>query len=259
MHRDMNAPALKLASPPIVEAVVDIDCDMPPGLDLKALESAAREAFRAQYPKFRTQVIQGYQIKQEGGAPPEMSVRSGIQALQFFKEDEKQLVQVRAQGFSFNRLAPYSSLDDYLPEIERTWRLFLQVAAPVRVRLIRLRYINRILLPLKAGRVNLDHYLKLGPKLPDEKKLTFVGFLHQHSAAQVGTKNQVNIVLAAQALENDRLPIIFDIEAVASDAVEAGDWPKIDSGIQSLRNLKNMVFENSLTKRCLKLFQRGMS
>ena len=26
----MNAPMLKLASPPIVEAVVDIECDMPP-------------------------------------------------------------------------------------------------------------------------------------------------------------------------------------------------------------------------------------
>ncbi len=255
----MNAPMLKLASPPIVEAVVDIDCDMPPGLEIKALESAARDAFQAQYPKFRTQLIQEHQFKQEVGAPPEVSVRSGVQALRFFQEDEKQLVQVRTQGFSFNRLAPYSSLDDYLSEIQRTWRLFLRVAAPVRIRLIRLRYINRILLPLKAGRVNLDHYLKRGPRLPDEKKLSFVGFLQQYSAAQMGTKNQVNIVLAAEAVENDKLPIIFDIEAVASDSIEPEEWSKLHSGIQSLRNLKNMVFENSLTKRCLKLFQHGMS
>jgi len=250
---------LKLASPPIVEAVVDIECDMPPGLEIKALESAARDAFQAQYPRFRTQLMQEHQFKQEVGAPPEVSVRSGVQALRFFQEDEKQLVQVRRQGFSFNRLAPYSSLDDYLPEIQRTWLLFLRVAVPVRVRLIRLRYINRILLPLKAGRVKLEHYLKLGPRLPDEKRLSIVGFLHQHSAAQVGTENQVNIVLAAEAVENNKLPIIFDIETIAPKPVEPDDWVKIDSGIQSLRILKNMVFENSLTKRCLKLFQHGMS
>ncbi len=255
----MNAPMLKLASPPIVEAVVDIDCDMPPGLEIKTLESAARDAFQAQYPKFRTQLIQEHQFKQEAGAPPVVSVRSGVQALRFFQEDEKQLVQVRTQGFSFNRLAPYSSLDDYLSEIQRTWQVFLRVAAPVRVRLIRLRYINRIRLPLKAGRVNLDHYLKLGPRLPDEKKLSFVGFLHQYSAVQVGTKNQANIVLAAEATENNKLPIIFDIEAVASDPIEPEEWSKLQSGIQSLRNLKNMVFEKSLTTRCLKLFQHGMS
>jgi len=255
----MNAPVLKLASPPIVEAVVDIDCDMPLGLDIKALESAARDAFQAQYPKFRTQLIHEHQFKQEIGAPPEMSVRSGVQALRFFQEDEKQLVQVRTQGFSFNRLAPYSSLDDYLPEVERTWRVFLRVAAPVRIRLIRLRYINRILLPLKAESVNLDHYLKLGPRLPDKKNLSFTGFLQQYSAMQVGTRNQANILLAAQPVENERLPIIFDIEAIAPDPVEPEDWSKIRIGIESLRNLKNIVFKNSLTKRCLKLFQHGMS
>ena len=79
-----------------------------------------------------------------------MSVRRGIQALQFLHADEKQLVQVRAQGFSFNRLAPYTSLDDYLPEIERTWHLFVGLASPVQIRVVQLRYINRI--PCRRGR-----------------------------------------------------------------------------------------------------------
>ena len=72
-------------------------------------------------------------------------------------------MQVRAQGFSFNRLAPYSGLDDYLPEIERTWSLYVDLASPVQIRAIRLRYINRILLPLAANTVDLDEYLKIGP------------------------------------------------------------------------------------------------
>jgi len=251
----MNDPLLKLSHPPIVEAVVDIDCDMPPATDLTALEGPARDLFGKQYPTFRTQFVQEHEIRQEGAAPPKMSVRRGVQALQFFQSDEKQLVQMRTQGFSFNRLAPYSSLDDYLPEIERTWRLFLKLALPVQIRHIRLRYINRILLPTTAGRVELNDYLKLGPRLADEDRLTLVGFLNQHSAAETGTDNRVNIVLTAQTLENDKMPIILDITAFGPGTSEPNDWLSIQTKIQSLRALKNLLFRNTLTDRCLKLFR----
>lgn len=249
-------PPLKFSKAPIVEAVVDIDCDMPPTMDLAALKNQAGDLFRDRYPKFRTQLIQEHQIKQQMGAAPEMSVRQSIQALQFLHDDEKQLVQVRALGFSFNRLAPYSSLDDYLPEIERAWRLFVGLASPVQIRAIRLRYINRILLPMTGGRVELDDYLKFGPRLPDEVKLTLGGFIHQHSAVEASTGNHVNIVLTVQARENDNLPVILDIEALGSGDGEPNDWPSIHSKIQSLRRLKNLIFASSLTDRCVRLFQQ---
>ena len=120
-----NAPAPRLRNPPIVEAVFDVDCDLPPGFDLVALEERSQALFQDRYPKFRTQLVQEHRIETKADAPPNTSSRLAVQALQFLHDDEKQLVQVRAQGFSFNRLAPYSSLDDCLPEIERTWRFQL--------------------------------------------------------------------------------------------------------------------------------------
>ena len=86
------------------------------------------------------------------GELPALSIKHGVQALQFLQDDERQLVQVRVQGFSFNRLAPYTSLDDYLPEIKRTWGLYVDLVKPVQVRQIRVRYINRILLPMTERR-----------------------------------------------------------------------------------------------------------
>ena len=251
----MSDRLLNLKSPPIVEAVLDFDCDMPPMLALDKLEASARDAFRDHYPKFRTQFRQALQVEAGADRAPNVTTRQGIQALQFLQEDEKQLVQVRTQGFSFNRLAPYKSLGDYLPEIERTWRLFVVLAVPVQIRLIRLRYINRILLPMTAGRVELTDYLKLGPRLPDEDKLILEGFITKHSAVESNTDNRVNIVLTAQPPENDKLPVIFDIDTYRLGNAEPHDWAGSLSKVQSLRRLKNLVFENSLTDQCLNLFQ----
>ena len=59
----MNAPVFRLRNAPIVEAVFDIECDLPPGFDLAALEAHSRERFKDQYPKFRVQFMQQHKIE----------------------------------------------------------------------------------------------------------------------------------------------------------------------------------------------------
>ena len=252
----MNDTEFKLLKAPIIEAVLDIECDMPPGREIAALEQPAFERLRDHYPTLRTVLVQMHQIEAQGDNPPKMSVRHAIQGFQFLHQDEKQLVQVRAQGFSFNRLAPYTSLDDYLPEIERTWRLFVSIAAPVQIRTVRLRYINRILLPMPDSRVELEDYLKIGPRLPDEDRLTFTGFLNQHTAVEKDTGNQINIVLTTQPPEDKMLPLIFDITVAGNGTAEVENWTWLLAQIQALRALKNRVFRNTLTEQCLNLFQQ---
>jgi uncharacterized protein (TIGR04255 family) len=252
----MTESKLKLSNPPIVEAVLDIECDLPPGLQIAALQERALNVFRDSYPKLRTQLLQEHQIKLQSGEQPALSVKHGVQALQFLHEDERQLVQVRIQGFSFNRLAPYTSLDDYLPEIERTWGLYVDLVKPVQVRQIRVRYINRILLPMTDRRVDLDHYLTVAPRLPDEDRLELLGFLNQHVAVETATGNQVNMVLTAQPPENNKLPVIFDNSAVNSEPCEPDSWAGILERIEALRALKNHVFMRTLTEPCLALFRQ---
>jgi uncharacterized protein (TIGR04255 family) len=254
-HR-MDEPTLKLKNAPIVEAILNIECDMPPAQDIATMQESAREAFRPQYPQFRSMLTMEHRIEAKPETQPELSVKNSVQGFQFLQEDGKQLVQMRAQGFSFNRLAPYSTLDDYIGEIERTWNVFVKVASPVQVRAIRLRYINRILLPTSGGKVELDDYFKICPHLPDEEKFVFAGFLNQHVAVEKATGNQVNIILAAQPLDNNKFPILFDITAASAITLDPGNWAGILAIIQSLRHLKNGVFRNTLTQACLNLFQQ---
>jgi uncharacterized protein (TIGR04255 family) len=245
----------QLRNPPIVEAVFDVDCDLPPGFDFAALETRLRAQFVDQYPKFRAQFLQEHKIEATEDAQPKISSRLAVQAFQFLDDDEKQLVQVRAQGFSFNRLAPYTSLDDYLPEIERTWRLYVDLVLPVQIRVIRLRYINRILVPMTANTVDLDEFLKIGPRLPEEDRLVLSGFLNQQVAVEKETGHQLNLVLTAQLPVSEKLPVILDITVASVTITEPTDWPNILRLIGTLRSLKNRVFLNTLTAKCIELFQ----
>lgn len=136
----------------------------------------ATEAFGDRYPIPRKQFIQQAGVNIEPGSGPKFFASQGLSAFQFLSTDEKEIVQVRTGGFSYNRLSPYTSLDDYLPEISRCWDVFRDLASPVQIRKIGLRYINRILLPLNQGVVKLDDYLKVSPNLPGDTSLQFSVF-----------------------------------------------------------------------------------
>lgn len=252
----MPDPSLNLKNPPIIEAVLDIECDLPPTLKINTIEIPAKKEFAKTYPKFRPQFFQEHKFEVKPNEPSKLSVKGGIVGLQFLHNDEKQVVQFRAQGFSFNRLAPYSSLDDYIPQIKRAWMAYAKLANPVLIRLIRLRYINRILLPFVEGKVDLDDYFRIGPRLADEKRFGLVGFLNQYTAVETATGYHVNSVITAQPPEGDKWPIIFDNTAMALESREPNEWNWIRSKILDLRGLKNSVFKETLTEKCLNRFQQ---
>ncbi len=254
----MDPTHFQLDHAPIIEAVLDIDCDLPPTLDWNVLKDAAREAFCDGYPKARQQFVQNHVLTAGEEGSPVLKFNEGLGALQFLTEDEKQLVQFRANGFSFNRLAPYTTLDDYLGEIQTAWEKFRELAGPVMVRKIGLRMINRILLPMDGGKFTFSDYLTTAPRLPDTgMKLGIVGFLDQQVVADEETGNLANIVKTSQLPENDKLPVILDIDAYFLCQMPPPVWNELLPRIESLRNLKNRIFQHTLTPQCLNLFSHS--
>lgn len=248
----------KLRNPPIVEAVVDFNCELSPSFNFRDIkQEPAHKVFASTYPTVRTVYTQQHTIPIAPGeqAGPAASSEVAIQAYQFLGYEGRQIVQVRAEGFSFNRLAPYSSFDDYLPEVERTWKLYVNLIPVVRIETIQLRYINRLMLPMAQQKVELEEFLKIGPRSPDEDRLTLSGFTTQLSAVENDTKEQLNLILVAEAATKDHLPVILDIAVRSQKQAAPGDWALIESTLMSLRRLKNRVFENTVTPKCIELYR----
>lgn len=234
--------------------VCDVDCDLSPNFDLAAEQDKIKSAFAEDYPKVRQQFLREHTFSSKApNQPPDVSFSEALQAVQLYSADDRQLVQVRRGGFSFNRLAPYATFDEYAPVIHKAWVAFTDLVKPVQVKRIALRYINRISLPAPQGRVKLADYLANPPSLP-VATLEFLGFLHQHSGADPLTKNRTNIVLTLETPAHDSIPLLFDIESFALCSCPPPDWGSLLQKLLELRSLNNAIFLNTLTARCKALF-----
>lgn len=245
---------LTLSKPPIVEAILNFECEFPEGFSLELALKDAEVKMEKLYSGKKPVFFQEGLLENKGEAQLSWSVKGGTLGLQFIKEDERQLLQFLKKGFVFNRLSPYGSLDDYINDIWTGWKIYCSVFRPSVISRISLRYINRFTLPTREdGRIELDDYFEIGPKLANEDRFSVVGFLNQYSAIDSQTGYLVNSVLTREPTSETDFIVIFDNAAIAEGPFETnGDLSKV---ISDLRNLKNHVFERTLTIKCQELFQ----
>lgn len=252
--------ASKLHQAPIIEAVVDFTCDLPPSLHRGTFHSSAQKAFDENYPEFLTTMIHEQEFAVNAGKPTTLPSRQIVRGYQSISRDKKQLVQARFDGFSFHRLRPYTTLDDYLPEIKRCWEIYVQFAQVVIVKKIALRFINRIELPLTNGGVNIETYLRNGPTLSKApgSQMRLTGFMHQHQVIDLASKNEATIILAARPPEATVLPIVLDIDVLRAVRLAPSEWNSFLPVMDSLRSLKNVIFRDTLTSECLNSYQQPL-
>ena len=251
-----------IVNPPVVEAVVDIDCEFPPGFELGEVRDAAASAFGDAYPMQRIKRLDEFRLEATEAGTHSRPGKSRIDALQFVSSDQTRLVQVRQHGFSFNQLRqdpgrqrPYPGLDALLPDIERSWNIFRELANPRTVTAVRLRYINRIDLKFIDGQVDIDDHLNIGPRLPEGHDLSLGPFLVQFMVADQTTRCMANVRLAAEQPSPDTLPLILDIEAFSAGDLAVDDWSAILDRIGQLRALKNNIFEGSIKRETRRAYE----
>jgi len=258
MKRTMNTTNTKYTKSPIVETIFSIDCDMKKDFDLIKIEDKAKNTFINSYPIFQKKYAQEHKIEintsKENISQP--TIRNFIQGFQFLKEDKKQLIQLLSQGFSFNKLAPYTTLDDYISIIQEAWMQFVNVVEPIKIRTIHLRYVNKIMLPFENEKVDLDEYFNYGPKLHDENNFGLITFFSKYNMIEKSSNNQANIIFANQNPTDDKhLPVILDIDTISYSSPESNDWENIMIKLTELRTLAYNIFDKQITKECKCLFQ----
>jgi len=242
---------LPLAKPPIVEAILDIQVAFPHAIDVSQLRELGR-ALRPEYPQFREQFQATVNLEQ---VPTTQTINRGLRGYSFLSTDLKKIVQVRIDGFTFNRLAPYVSWEDAYSQALAAWGHYRSAFPDFKVTRVATRFLNRILLPLDdRNMVEIDDYFKIGTKDPHDDTLVFASFFSNQFFNDVQTGFGANLNTASQPVEGRNLPVILDIEVFEQRLEEVASTEPF-SILNKMREVKNRLFLRSLTAKALELFK----
>ena len=245
-----------LRNAPITEAIIDFRVKARP--ELRAEDFAGLKGELAtRLPKVEER--RGLQAKIEllkaGGGPPGPPLVQdlGLQGYFFRSQDEKIITQFRIDGFTLNRLKPYTSWEDIFPKAMELWHLYLKVAKPVEVIRLAVRYINHI--PLPPGAQRFEDYLRASPVIPAELPQYTSSFLTRITIHNPNDDVAAHVTQVLQTTADaHRLTVILDIDAYKEAELLVED-PAIERALMQLRVFKNLIFFHSLTDETLRQFE----
>lgn len=249
---DLNMARIRhLERAPIAEAVIDLRVQPNEGVSVDSFSPIA-ERLNGRYPVCTPieSLAARFGVQEGRPTPPEAIVSQvGI----FLKtRDEQNIVQFRTDGFSFSRLPQYTSWDQVFPEAMLLWREYENVAKPLRVIRLAVRYINRLRLTLP---VELTDYLTAPPAVPPPLPETVRGYLTRLLLFDAESGNSVIVTQALErSVDADHLVVLLDIDAYRDVDMDVKD-PRIESILGTLRDLKNNVFFGSITEKTARIFE----
>lgn len=239
-----------LTKAPITEALIDLRVILPSDFDAQEF-SKLSDQLSAKYPKKEPRkLVSGSFGVREGKPFTGPTEYKGIDGFYYKSEDERNIVQFRSDGFTFNHLYPYTKWESVITEAKNMWELYCSLAKPEIISRVAVRYINRLELPLP---IEFERYLTAPPKIPDSLPQELSGFLTRILISEAGIT--ANIV---QSLDSSTKPdhgvIILDIDVF--EVKKSGfDKENVWSEFEQLRKFKNRIFFKSITEETARLYK----
>lgn len=237
---------------PITEAIVDFRVRLP--ADFKAeLFAPLKERLRDTYPVAEEGRAFKARFQFQEGKPAATDAEfMGLQAYLFKSADGHNIAQFRVDGFTYNRLAPYTRWNDVRPEALRLWELYVEVAHPLALDRLALRYINNLRLEPPG---DLKRYLEvLPPQFPGMPRLLGT-FLMRVSSLDPETGLAAHVT---EALERAPDPatavIILDIDVFTTTGLGLAT-ERLLPALEALHDMKNEVFFGCITEATARLYE----
>lgn len=237
-----------LANAPITEAILDIRVKLPADFDLGKLKPV-QSSISGNYPIARERRRWESQVQFSVGKPPKrVDLDKGPDGYLFTSTDGKQIVQFRLDGFTFNRLKPYSTWESMRDEAYRLWQHYVNIASPELITRVALRYLNHLKVPLPVG--NFADYLVAPPTVPGQLPHFVTSFLNRVVILDSRIGAAANISQALESVSEGTMILDIDVYKQAEFSIEGKEaW----EFLEELRHFKNRIFFESVTEQTLRL------
>lgn len=231
---------------PITEAILDLKVILPDKFPIEQfLEIHAR--IHDHFPTSEPIHVGSLAIQ----ARPEIQIDASRQhsGFLFRSKDGLRIFQATLQGFTFNRLAPYNSWEEFNDDARNLWEIYKDICNPTFVTRAAVRYINRIDIPVE-GPIKLQDYLKTAPDIASglsQKNLSSFFMQLQIPQEDLNCMLVINEALTLPPSPG-AISVIFDIDLFRQQVWQSDD-EEIWHFLTQLRERKNQVFRESITEK----------
>lgn len=239
---------------PISEAVLDIRVQLPPDIDLNVL-GTFQNGIQESYPNKQERVAWQGGIEIIDGGAPKMTSTGGPDGYLFRSADEKKIVQARLDGFTFNKIKPYTQWEDFVQEAQILWEHYIGIAKPISVVRLGLRYINHIEIPLPF--TDFKEYILTVPEIAPGIPQALADFFMQ---MVIPNEEDGSLAVITETIDKARrtdelVPFIFDIDVMKEVFMPVANGSDIWANFEQLHEFKNRIFFNSITEKGRGLFR----
>lgn len=248
--------SVQYEEPPVVEAIVEFhflseqDWDLIPGLLYSGLKS--------RFPKkrIRDNVSVGVHPGEEG-AELQGRLRRWVQ---FWNEEETELVQVAPSVMTANRLCPYPGWEAFRESIASTLGTYQSVTGAEDLQAAGVRYINKLRLPWEDGdqKAEVEEFLNAYPKVPEELPQVYWAWAQRVDIPFLEANGVLILQTGASPGENreEGPTFLLDLDFRSLDSAHlelenALDW------VESAHEVVEHSFEAAITQKARDLFKGG--
>ncbi len=233
----------KLRQAPITEAVIDLRLVDGVSIAARDQDRLHDAVGRDKFP--RVTVRQDLVAEFQPERLEAQRVDSSLAGFHFCNDNE--VVQFRANGFTFSRLEPYTEWGRVVGDAMRLWSVYLDELGPVEsVSRVAVRYIN--IMGFKHGEIDLVDVFEEPLRGPDGVPPEVVQF--ELKTLHRVTENRAVIIAQGMQPTDEGFAIRLDIDAFEANTYRC-DAEGLLSALGELRELKNSVFFNTLTDKVI--------
>jgi len=243
-------PGTRYPHAPITEAVIDIQCRSATSVEGLGDVNAGETSYAT--------VEKIFAAMGQMTVGPDASAVATASAetigFMFRSGDGMHIYQARTNGFTFSRLAEYTSWEEVSAEARRLWNKYRAVATPTGITRIALRYVNRLDIPLPVK--DFSRFLRTAPQLSTDLPQVLTSYFMQLQLPMPSIQGAciINQTIIEPPAKPDTVSVVLDI-----DVFRSADLPKYEEQLweqlQQLRHEKNRIFEACLTDEARRLFQ----
>ena len=247
-------------TPPIEEAICEFRF-LPGGREWDlTIPGKLQTALGDQYTgKPRTQKVVEIGLETQEGKPPNLKYGEGLARVQLLTTNGKRMVGVGADVMSVHILRPYqnaptpqeSGWQEFQPRISAALDAYWQVAEPVGVSRVGIRYVNRIVIPQDT--INIDDYLKCALPLVTGLPERLTNFVSRVAYAYA---DGVQLILSQGSIKGTpgSMSFLLDLDVIWEGTGSTASRAKALDVVDDLRKREREAFEAVITDKTRDLF-----